>query len=117
MTTHRFTPTAWYNVLGTFAPALIIESGDIVVTETIDANGWDRTGAKVMHGPNPMNGPIAIDGAMPGDSLTVEIISMTPIRATGWTRSALAEHVVDPGFVLQLPPRGRSTWRIDRNAL
>lgn len=116
MTTHRFVPTAYHNVLGTFAPALTVQSGDIVVTETIDANGWDKADAKVMNGPNPMNGPIAVTGAEPGDSLKVEILDMTPIRATGWTRSALAANVVDPDFVAQLPERVRAIWRIDRNA-
>jgi len=116
MTTHHFAPTLWYNTLGSHPPALTVESGDSVVTETIDANGWDRTGSNVMHGPNPMNGPIAVAGAAPGDSLKVEILDMTPIRATGWTRAALAENVVDPEFVDNLPPRDRATWRIDRNA-
>ena len=116
MTTHRFIPTHWHNVLGTLPPALTIESGDTVVTETIDANGWDKSDAKVANGPNPMNGPIAIAGAELGDSLKVEILDMTPNRATGWTRAALAENVVEPGFVINLPPRNRVTWAIDRNA-
>ena len=116
MTTHRFAPTLWYNTLGSHPPAITVESGDTVVTETIDANGWDKAGTRVMHGPNPMNGPIAVAGAAPGDSLKVEILDMTPIRPTGWTRAALAENVVDPDFVAELPPRDRATWRIDRNA-
>jgi acetamidase/formamidase len=115
MTTHRFTPTIWHNVLGTLPPALTVESGDTVVTETIDANGWDKTDTKVMHGPNPMNGPIAVAGAERDDTLKVEILGMQMIRATGWTRAALAENVVDPTFVAELPPRERATWRIDRN--
>lgn len=116
MTTHRFAPARWYNTLGNHPPALTVDSGDIVVTETIDANGWDKAGSNVMHGPNPMNGPVAVSGAAPGDSLRVDILDMTPIRATGWTRAALAENVVDPDFVAHLPPRDRATWRIDRNA-
>jgi len=71
MTTHRFAPTLRYNTLGSHPPALTVESGDTVVTETIDANGWDKTGTRIMHGPNPMNGPIAVAGAGPGDSLKV----------------------------------------------
>ncbi|HEX4296907.1 MAG TPA: acetamidase/formamidase family protein [Devosia sp.] len=116
MTTHRFVPTVWYNTLGSHPPALTVESGDIVVTETIDANGFDKLDRPVKDGPNPMNGPIAVAGAEPGDSLRVDIIAMTPIRPTGWTRAALAANVVDPGFVPNLPPSDRVTWRIDRNA-
>ena len=60
MTTHHFTPTSWHHVLATLPPALTIESGDTVVTETIDANGWDKHGTKVWKAGNPMNGPIAV---------------------------------------------------------
>ena len=117
MSTHRFVATEWSNVLGTLPAALHVASGDTVVTETIDANGWDKTGEKRTNGPNPMNGPIHVEGAEPGDALKVEILRMTPIRATGWTRAALAENVVDPAMVKDLPPRDRVTWRIDQQGL
>lgn len=117
MTTHRFVATEWSNVLGTLPAVLHVASGDTVVTETIDANGWDKAGEKRASGPNPMNGPIHVEGAEPGDSLRVEILRMTPIRATGWTRAALAENVVDPAMVKDLPPRDRVTWRIDQQGL
>lgn len=117
MTTHRFVATQWHNVLGTLPPALSIASGDIIITETLDAGGVDRHGIARSHGPNPMNGPIFVDGAEPGDALKVEILRMTPIRANGWTRTALAGNVVDPEFVRTLPPRDKVTWAIDRQGL
>jgi amidase len=116
MTTHHFTPTSWHHVLATLPPALTIESGDTVVTETIDANGWDKHGNKAWKAGNPMNGPIAVAGAEPGDSLKVEILAMTPIRSHGFTRSAIAANVVEPEFARGLPPRVRAHWEIDRNA-
>ncbi len=116
MTTHHFIPSSWHNVLATLPPALTVESGDTIVTETIDANGWDKHGTKVWKAGNPMNGPIAVAGAEPGDSLRVDILAMTPIRSHGFTRGALAQNVVNPGFVPHLPPRTRASWRIDRNA-
>lgn len=116
MTTHRFVPTTWHNVLATLPPALTIDSGDTVVTRTIDSNGWDEHGAKVFKAGNPMNGPIAVTGAEPGDTLKVEIVAMQPTRSHGFTRAALAANVVDPTFVPQLPPRKRVHWQIDRNA-
>jgi amidase len=116
MTTHHFMPTTWHHVLATLPPALTVESGDTVVTETIDANGWDKHGNKAWTAGNPMNGPIAVAGAEPGDSLRAEILAMTPIRSHGFTRAALAENVVNPPFVPHLPPRVRANWLIDRNA-
>jgi acetamidase/formamidase len=117
MTTHRFIATEWHNVLGTRPPAITIASGDTVITETIDAHGIDKDGIERAPEPNPMNGPIFVTGASPGDALKVEILRMTPIRATGWTRGALAANVIDPEFVRGLPPRDKINWRIDRQGL
>ena len=117
MTTHRFVPDTWHNVLGTRPPALRIADGDVVVTQTIDAAGYDKDGVARWPGPNPMNGPIFVEGAEPGDGLVVEILRMTPLRDTGWTRQVLAANVVDPERVRDLPPRGRTAWIIDRDAL
>jgi acetamidase/formamidase len=117
MTTHRFEAKSWSNVLGTLPAALTVASGDTVITETIDAGGTDKDRVQRTHGPNPMNGPIAVEGAEPGDALKVEIVRMTPISATGWTRAVVAGNVVDPEFVRQLPARDGVTWLIDRQAL
>lgn len=114
MATHRFIPTEWHNVLGTLPAALHVASGDVIVTETLDAAGFDKDGIQRKSGPNPMNGPIFIEGAEPGDALKVEILRMTPNRATGWTRASLAGNVVDPESVRDLPPRDRVDWAIDR---
>ena len=116
MSSHRFDPTRYYNVLGTFPAELVVADGDTVVTGTVDAMGVDREGVSVASRPNPMNGPIHVEGAEPGDALRVEILQMVPTRATGWTRSALAANVVDPETVRDLPPRDRATWLIDQHA-
>lgn len=116
MAVHRFVPTTWHNVLARRPAALTIASGDTVITETLDAAGVDRHGISRMHGPNPMNGPIHVEGADPGDALQVDILRMTPIRDSGWTRAALAGNVVDPERVRDLPPRDRADWIIDADA-
>jgi len=117
MATHHLTPTIWYNTIGSHPPALTVASGDTVITETLDAGGVDKDGVSRTHGPNPMNGPIFVEGAEPGDTLRVSIDAMRPIRATGWTVNVVAGNVVDPEFVRSLPKRERVTWTIDRNAL
>lgn len=113
MALHRFEPKVWHNVLGTLPPALRVADGDSVVTQTLDAAGFDRSGVSRASGPNPMNGPIFIEGAEPGDALCVDIVAMTPIRDRGWTRAALAANVVDPERVRGLPSRERVEWVID----
>src|SRR5262245_27306752 len=117
MATHRFIATTWHNVLGTLPAALTVASGDTVITETIDAGGTDKNGVKVGNRPNPMNAPIAVEGAEPGDALRVDIVRMTPVAPTGWTRSSLAANVVDPESVRELPSREATTWLIDRQGL
>lgn len=91
MATHRLINTTWHNVLGMVAPALTIASGDVVTTETLDARGFDKNDVQRARGPNPMNGPIFVTGAEPGDALRVDILRMDPIRSTGWTISSLAQ--------------------------
>ena len=116
MATHRFVATTWHNVLGTLPAELRVESGDTVITDTLDAHGKDRDNVRRANSPNPMNGPIHVAGAEPGDALRVDILKMKPIRDTGWTGSTLAANVVDPRFADELPPRKIVTWRIDRKA-
>jgi acetamidase/formamidase len=116
MTTHRFIPTTFHNVIGTLPSALRVADGDTVITQTLDAAGYDHHGDKQASGPNPMNGPIYVEGAEPGDALKVEILSMTPTRDSGFTRGAVAANVVDPETVRDLPPRDMTLWTIDRDA-
>jgi len=116
MTTHRLKPTTYHNVLGTRPPDLTIASGDTVIVPTLDAAGADHQGKSRASGPNPMCGPIAVEGAEPGDALRVEIVRMTPTRPTGWTRASLAANVVDPESVRDLPSRRKVTWNINKRA-
>jgi acetamidase/formamidase len=117
MTVHRFQPTRWHNTLGSHAPEFRCADGDTVIIETLDAIGVDRDGIRRSGPPNPVNAPIFVEGAEPGDALAVEILRMTPTRGTGWTATGLAPNVVDPAAVAALPPREVVTWLIDRQNL
>ncbi len=114
--THHFTASAWSNVLAQMPPALRIASGDTVVTETLDAAGADARGQQKASRPNPMNGPVHVEGAEPGDALLVEILRVDPASDRGWTRAALSANVLDPEYARDLPPRDRAEWLVDRQA-
>ena len=64
------------------SPALAIDPGEEVVLETYDARtGTIRTNRDLLDHPhplgsNPATGPIWINGAQPGDSLAVDILSI-----------------------------------------
>ena len=113
MTTHRFSPTAFHNTLGSHPPALRIADGDTVIAETVDARGFDRHGNKPGERPNPMTGPFFIEGAEPDDTLVVNIGAIRMTRPTGWTFQVLSPNVVDPGAVSRFPEREKTEWIID----
>jgi amidase len=116
MARHRFEPTRFYNAIGAGEPVLTIADGDAVVVATIDARGFDRTGEQVASPPNPMTGPFFIDGAEPGDMLSIHIDRMTPSRDTGWTFAPLAANVIEPAAVAKMPERQHCTWILDRQS-
>ncbi len=116
MATHRFRPTRYHNVIGTAEPCLRVADGDSIVTDTVDASGLDAHEATVAARPNPMTGPFFIEGAEPGDTLAVEIVRLTPNRATGWTYSPLAFTVLDPSAIPDRPANQRTVWNIHANA-
>ncbi len=113
MATHHFTPTHYFTAIGTHEPVLRIAPGDTVITTTVDAGGGDATGTQVTPRGNPQTGPFYIEGAEPGDTLVVHFDKIEPNRATGWTATVLAENVVDPAFVRELPARETGTWQVD----
>lgn len=113
MATHHFQPTHYHNTIGSHEPVLRIAPGDTVVTTTVDAGGGDATGRQVTRRGNPQTGPFYIEGAEPGDTLVVHFTKIAPNRATGWTATVLAENVVDPAFVRELPAREVGTWQVD----
>src|SRR6187200_2186322 len=90
------------------APVLTVDSGDTVVVHTRDVSdnqiGPDST-VDVIAGLDwdrvyPLAGPIAVNGAQPGDTLAVEILDLHP-QGWGWTAilpglGLLADDFPDP---------------------
>ena len=113
MPLHDFTPTRFYNSIGSHAPALTVGDGDTVVTQTLDAHGFDRHGERRADGPNPMTGPFFVSGAESGDALLIRIERITLTRATGWTFQVLSPNVVNPTSITRFPARRLTDWIID----
>lgn len=117
MATQHFQPLVFHSTLGGHAPVLRVANGDVVVTETLDAHGYDKSLVKRGGDTNPMTGPFFVEGAEPGDVLAVEIIRISMNRKTGWTRSGLAWNVVDPAMVRNMPQRDMIIWDIGGNGV
>ena len=115
--THTLDPSVYYTAIGPHEPALSIQSGDTVETSTVCSGGMDRHGVQVTPGGNPQTGPFFIEGAEPDDVLAVRFDRIVPNRLHGRTNTVIAPHVVDPGFVHELPvDRGGGLWEVDTNA-
>jgi amidase len=113
MTRHAFSPERYYTTMGSHPPALRIAPGDTVVTTTVDSIGHDATGEQITPGFNPMTGPFLIEGAEPGDTLTVRLDRLVPNRLTGVSVPVLAPNVVEPEFVRHLPERPLVVWDVN----
>jgi len=107
----------WDNSL---EPTLKIGPGETVEFQTIDASGAqlspESTVADVaaldFGKVNPVNGPILIEGAEPGDSVKVTLLSFD-MAGWGWTANI-------PGFGLladQFPEPALHIWKFDPSSL
>jgi acetamidase/formamidase len=92
---------------------LHIADGDTVITCAVDAGGRDANDEQITSPGNPQTGPFFVDGAEPGDILAVHFDSLMPNRKRGYTGSVIAQNVVDPEFVADLPKHHSVDWQID----
>jgi len=129
---HRFQPTKYYHTYGPNPPALRVSPGDTIIATTVDAGGLDQDGNKItdemrqsspetLYNPsNPLTGPFYVEGAEPGDTLTVEIQRITLTRPSAWSANAsnfggLTEETPGRRLLLNDPiPRTRYEWALDR---
>ncbi|MPY90116.1 MAG: acetamidase [Luteitalea sp.] len=115
--THRLKPTVGHPTFAARPAVLTVKPGDVVESETLWGDWYEKAGGKW---PGEV-GPIAIEGAEPGDTLVVEILKVQPIRdravsTQGGTFGAL---VPDSGtaFLNEPFPRGRYIWHLDRQEM
>lgn len=111
---HRFVPQQYHLTLGSHPPALRVEPGDQIVTSTVDASGCDATGEQVVGHGNAQTGPFYIEGAEPGDIVSVRFDDIRPNRGHAYSGCGLSSNVVDAAYVREIPGEGdRSIWRVD----
>jgi len=64
-------------VYGVAPPVARARSGDIIETNTVDAEGKTLKAAGIKApGPNPLTGPFYIEGAQPGDTLAIKFLAI-----------------------------------------
>jgi len=74
----------FHHTIGPYAdPVLKVDPGDTIIIETLDAFGGkiadeQTKPSQIIQFPNPLNGPIFVNGAEKGDSLAVRVESIVP---------------------------------------
>ena len=115
--THRLRPSVGHPTFAVREPVLTVKPGDVVESETLWGEWYEKAGGKW---PGEV-GPIAIEGAQPGDTLVVEILKVRPNRDTAVSTQGgrFGALVPDSGtaFLNETFPRGRYVWRLDRAAM
>src|SRR5687768_17434770 len=111
--THRLKPVTGFPTFAVRPPILTVRAGDVLESETLWGDWYERAGGKW---PGEV-GPIAIAGAEPGDTLVVEILKVRPNHDTAVSTQGgrFGALVPDRGtaFLNDLFPRGRYVWRLD----
>jgi amidase len=103
--TIRFAPTTYSREFSSQpAPVLRIQQGDTVHSTSVDAVGVDRNGVKVTERGNPLTGPFFIEGAEPGDVVSVTLLDVSLNRDFATTLNALIPRVLPKSIA-------KKTWR------
>lgn len=115
----EYKPTAYYrNFSHKTPPVLRVAPGDTLVSETVDAVGFDKTGTRVTERGNPQTGPFYIVGAMPGDVLAVTLTNVELNRDYATTleqfvKRSLPFDVIKPVFARNAR---LVKWTLDKKA-
>ena len=115
--TIEFKPTTYYrNFSHKISPALKIFPGDTLVSETVDAGGFDKAGKRIAERGNPQTGPFYIEGAMPGDVLAITLTEISLNRDYALTVEQFVKRSLP--FEVAKPVFGRNAkqvkWTLDR---
>jgi len=95
--THNIVATTYYRTFSKSYPVLAnIAPGDTVVTKALDSGGQDLNGKHLHESGNPLTGPFHIEGAQPGDSISVHLSKVRLNRNWGYTSYRLGLVALTP---------------------
>ena len=110
----NFTPTSFSNKFSlNITPVLHIHPGDTVRTETIDAFGRDKTGAKRQGGGNPLTGPFYIEDSQAGDVLAITLTKISLNRSYAYTTETFVSRSMPDSIVKQFKKAHIVKWKLD----
>jgi amidase len=118
-TTHVFEPTTFHRQFsGAIAPVLHINPGDTIKTTTVDAGGRDAKATPRSLGGNPETGPFYVEGAMPGDTLSIRFNRVRLNRDSAGSGDRIVPSAVEPWYFREakFDEKFNSEWKLDREA-
>jgi acetamidase/formamidase len=117
--THVFEPSAFHRVFsGAIVPVLHINPGDTIKTTTVDAGGRDSKGERRSMGGNPETGPFYVEGAMPGDTLSVKFNVIRLNRDSAASGERIVPSAVQANYYrnAKFDEKFDGDWKLDRAA-
>jgi len=110
-----FEPTIFHGYYSASIPAVLhIFPGDTVRTRTYDQSGRDAD--KRTPGGNLETGPFYVEGALPGDTLSIKLIKVRLNRDSARQGTRINGRAVTPAWVAaaQYDPNFSGEWKLDR---
>lgn len=117
--THTFEPEKFHRVFsGAIEPAMRIQPGDTVRTWAVDAGGRDAKGVRRSLGGNPQTGPFYVEGAMPGDTLSVKFHRIRMNRDSAASGNSIVPSALTPGYFrdAKFDNQFDANWTLDRES-
>ncbi|WP_255006159.1 acetamidase/formamidase family protein [Roseovarius sp. M141] len=111
-----FRADQFHDRFGGHPPVMTLDPGMVLETHCVDAYGVDADGHQLTRCDNPLTGPFSIAGAEPGDTLVVELKSISPNRDYGTSENTPVPSIVDPDIADIMPARRTNRWIIDKAA-
>lgn len=114
-----FQPTKFQRAFsGAIEPVMHINPGDTIRTTTVDAGGRDSQGMRRSLGGNPETGPFFIEGAMPGDTLSIKFLRIRLNRGSAGSGDRIVPTAVQAGYYrdAKFDDKFDSEWKLDREA-
>ncbi len=97
---HEIVAETYYRTFSKSYPVLArITPGDTVVTKTLDSGGQDLHDEHLHEAGNPLTGPFFIEGAEPGDSISVSLDKVRLNRDWGYTSYRLGLVSLNPDHI------------------
>jgi len=98
---HKVIAKKYHRIFSKDFPVLkTINSGDTVITRTLDSGGQDIDGKQLSEPGNPLTGPFYIENSRPGDTLKVHLSKIKMNRNWGYTSYRLGLFAIKPDSAL-----------------